>query len=75
LLNILRRITTTGRPLPSNCAGIVQEFFDHCANLLEGKPLGAIFCFDETGHGLNAAGKTLLLSLIFCVGFILKLTV
>jgi hypothetical protein len=51
---VLRRITTTGRKLSEDSAGVINEFFDLCNRKLRNKDREQIYATDETKFCLDA---------------------
>ncbi|CAF0720027.1 unnamed protein product [Brachionus calyciflorus] len=45
---VLRRITTSGKDLPSNCRDVVFDFINKCRHELNNVPRASIINFDET---------------------------
>jgi hypothetical protein len=51
---VLRRITTTGRKLSEDSAGVINEFFDSCNRKLRNIDREQIYAADETKFCLDA---------------------
>ena len=50
----LRRITPTGRKLPEDSSGIINEFFDLCNRKLRNLDREQFYAADETNFRLDA---------------------
>lgn len=52
-----RRITSSGRKLPSDCINIIKEYLNSIQEKVKNYPPNCIFNFDESSFYMDAVGN------------------